>query len=101
SLRQRLTENTHLEGKAMKILCTASFAIFIGAASAVSQSRPQAAVTVKRAILQQLVRDDEAVAQLIKNYSGGFDAAAKHMSVETIDLNHDGKPEYMVEGVLG
>lgn len=85
----------------MKGLCTASFAILIGAASAVSQSRPQAPVNVKRAILQQLLRDDEAVTKSIKNYSGGFDAAAKDMSVETIDLNHNGKPEFMVEGVLG
>jgi hypothetical protein len=47
------------------------------------------------------VRDDEGVRQSIREYSGGFEGAAKDMSVETIDLNHDGKPEFMVEGVLG
>jgi hypothetical protein len=66
-----------------------------------SQSRHQATVKEKREILQQLVKDDEGVRQSIKDYDGGFNSAVQNMSVEKIDLNHDGQLEFMVEGVLG
>lgn len=85
----------------MRTICGAALGILICVANAASQSRPQATLNVRRAILQQLVRDNEDVRQLIRNYNGGFEATAKDMSVETIDLNHDGKPEFLVEGVLG
>lgn len=61
---------------------------------AVDVAAQKVSTAVQKAIVQQLVRDSEIEADCVREAGG----ASKAVSIESLNLNSDGKPEYIVMG---
>jgi len=67
--------------------------IALSATTGVAQSRQRVSAQKEKEIVQQLIRDREITAKCVQEAGG----AQKTVYVNSVDLNRDGKPEFIVD----
>ena len=83
--------------KLSRISLALSFLVVPLFAVNISAQTGKISVATQQAIIQQLVRDGRLTADCVREAGG----ASKVVTIKSIDLNSDGKPEYFVEGNSG
>jgi hypothetical protein len=82
--------------KTLFIIVSVMVILFIAAPNWVMAQKGKTAKLPKELVLQ-MARDDDRVKSVLRE-EGGLEFMAENFSVELIDLNRDGKPEWFIEG---
>src|ERR1041384_8346591 len=61
------------------------------------QEKQEPSAEIRSQLFKQVLADFRDLRECIEQEEGGARAAQENMSVETLDVNHDGVPEYEVQ----
>ena len=81
------------------VLLLTLFAITVVGAQAQphDQEKQEPSAEIRSQLFKQVLTDFSDLRECLEKEEGGLRAAQENMSVETIDVNHDGVPEYEVQ----
>jgi len=86
-----------LRGKTPMLLVLLTIAVVSAHAQPHDQEQQEPSAEIRSQLFKQVLADFRDLRECIEQAEGGVRAAQENMSVETLDVNHDGVPEYEVQ----